>query len=162
MTRAGVVVLLLLAFGGHAHAQAVDPAYEKDALRLLEMTGAQRLGEQMLDAVMNSVGQSLRQANPNIPQRVVDIAGETARDLYKSEMGSLLPRIVVAYSKVLTHDEVRQMIAFYETPLGRRIIQVMPQLQQASTQAGQEWAQSHAPKLQEMLEKRLKAEGLIP
>ena len=162
MRPAAFMVLVLLTCAGHARAQAVDPEYDKDTRRLLEMTGAQRLGQQMLDSVLNAVGQSLRQANPNIPQRVVDIAAGTAKELYNSEMGSLMPRIVLAYSKVLTHDEVRQMIAFYETPLGKRIIEVMPQLQQAANQAGQEGAQSHAPKLQEMVQQRLKTEGLIP
>ena len=162
MIRYILVAACLLGSAGPAVAQTLDPAFEKDIVRFLELTGAQKLGAQMVEQVMRAVGQGMRQGNPNVPQRVVDVASEVARDLFTKEVGSLMPRMVAAYGKVLTHDEVRQLIAFYETPLGRRLIEVAPQLQQAGAQAGQEWAQALTPQLQQEIQTQLKAEGLIP
>ena len=162
MIRYILVAACILGFTGPVAAQTLDPAFEKDIVRFLEITGAEKLGGQLVEQVMRAVGQGMRQGNPDVPQRVVDVAIEVARDLFTKEFGSLMPRMVAAYGKVLTHGEVRQLIAFYETPLGRRLIEVAPQLQQAGSQAGQEWAQALSPRLQEEIQARLKAEGLIP
>jgi len=62
-------------------------------------------------------------------------------------------------AKVLTHDEVKQLLLFYDTPLGKRMIEVMPAMQQAGAEAGQEWAQQLIPQLQTELMARFKQEG---
>ena len=150
-----------LALPSVVHAQAIDPAFEQDIKKMLEVTGAQKLGEQTMAAVMQQMSQSMRQANPNIPPRMLEIASEVARGLFTKEFPSLAPRLVATYAKVLTHDEVKQLLAFYETPLGKRMIEVMPALQQASAQAGGEWAQQLVPQLQAELLARFKQEGFV-
>jgi hypothetical protein len=145
-----------------AAAQPVNPEFEKDILKLLEVTGAQRLGEQLTNNFMQQFGQAIRASNPNIPPRALEVANEVARSFFTERYSELVPRMVQAYAKVLTPDDVKQMLAFYETPLGRRLIQVTPALSQAGAQAGQEWGQSMLPELQQALQKRFKAEGLIP
>jgi hypothetical protein len=144
-----------------ASAQAVDPAFQRDIEKMLEMTGAAKLGEQIAGAVVQQVGQSMRQSNPSVPVRAIDIMSEVVKDLFSKEYVTLQPRLVGAYAKVLTHDEVKQLIAFYETPLGRRLIVVSPQLAQAGMQAGQAWAQELAPRLQSEVQRRLQAEGFV-
>jgi len=145
-----------------AAAKPVSPEFEKDILRLLDVTGAQKLGDQLTNNFMVQFGQAIRASNPNIPPRALEIANEVARSFFTERYPQLVPRMVQAYAKVLTPDDVKQMLAFYETPLGRRLIQVTPALAQAGAQAGQEWGQSMLPDLQQALQTRFKAEGLIP
>jgi hypothetical protein len=145
-----------------APAQAVPPAFEKDIMRLLEVTGAQKLGQQMAGAFMQQFSQAIRASNPNVPPRALEIANEVATKFFTERYPSLLPKMVQAYAKVLTPDDVKQMLAFYETPLGRRLIEVSPALALAGAQAGQEWGQSMVPEIQKELQDRFKAEGLIP
>ena len=140
-------------------AQAIDPAFEQDIRKMLEVTNALKMGEQMTTTLMQQMSQSMRQANPNIPPRMLEIASEVARELFTKEFPSLTPRLVATYAKVLTHDEVKQLLAFYATPLGKRMIEVMPALQQAGAEAGQAWAQQLIPQLQTELMARFKKEG---
>ena len=162
-------VLLVLTFActlaipHRAFGQApLDPAFERDINKLMEITGAQRLGEQMLTLVTQQVSQAIRQQNPNAPPRMLEVAAEVIKGFFTRQFASLMPRIAATYAKVLTPEDVKGMIAFYETPLGRRMIEVMPQLQQSGAQAGQEWAQSLLPQLQAEMMERLKQEGLAP
>jgi hypothetical protein len=145
-----------------AAAQPVSPEFEKDILRLLDVTGAQKLGEQLTNNFMQQFGQAIRTSNPNISPRTLEVANEVARSFFTERYPELLPKMVQAYARVLTPDDVKQLLAFYETPLGRRLIQVTPALSQAGAQAGQEWGQAMLPDLQQALQKRFKAEGLIP
>jgi len=147
---------------GPASGQTIDPAFQRDIEHMLELTGAQRLGEQLAGAFVLQVGQSMRQANPNLPPRAVEIMSEVVRGLFTKEFGTLRPRLVAAYAKVLTPDEVKQLTAFYESPLGRRLIEVSPALAQAGVEAGQAWVKELSPRLEAELRQRLKAEGIIP
>ena len=158
---AAILAFAMLALPHPAAAQALDPVFEQDIKKMLEVTGAMRLGEQMSGTILQQMSQSMRQANPNIPPRMFEIATEVTQALFIKEFPSLLPKLVATYAKVLTHDEVKQLLAFYATPLGKRMIEVMPALQQAGAQAGQEWAQQLVPQLQSELLARFKQEGFV-
>lgn len=164
--RAAVRALTLLAAfllpQAAAAQSSIDPAFEKDIVRLMEVTGAQRLGEQMAASVVSAMGEGMRQNNPRIPARAIEILTEVTRDMVSKEFGTLMPRMVEAYSRLLTHGEVKQLLDFYATPLGRRLIEVTPLLQQAGSLVGREWAQGLQPKLKDELVRRLKAEGFVP
>ena len=147
---------------GAAPAQTIAPAFEQDIRRLLDVTGAQKLGEQLANTFMQQFSQSIRASNPNIPPRAMEIAIDVTTKMFKERYPALMPKLVAAYAKLLTHDEVRQMLAFYETPLGKRMIEVTPALSQAGAQAGAEWGQAMIPDLQAEMQRRFKAEGLIP
>ena len=101
--------------------------------------------------------------NPQRPDlRTMEIAIEVTQKMFTDRYPALMPKLVAAYARILTPDEVKQMLAFYETPLGKRMIEVTPALSQAGAQAGSEWGQSMIPDLQAEMQRRFKAEGLIP
>jgi hypothetical protein len=140
----------------------IAPAFEQDIKRLLDVTNAQRLSEQMSNAFMTQFSQALKASNPNIPPRAMEIATEVARSFFTQRYPALIPKMVVAYAKVLTPEDVRQLLAFYETPLGKRLIEITPALAQAGAAAGQQWGQEMIPELTAEMQRRFKAEGLIP
>jgi hypothetical protein len=47
--------------------------------------------------------------------------------------------IAAVYDRHLSSEELRQLIAFYRTPVGRKVIAEMPVIVQESMQAGQTW-----------------------
>jgi hypothetical protein len=57
------------------------------------------------------------------------------------DIESLIRACVPAYSKYYTHDEIKQLIAFYETPLGRRVVEVTPSITQETMLIGQTWGE---------------------
>ena len=64
MARWLVIVSLAcfgLVFPRHALAQAIDPAFERDIKRLLEVTGAEKLGEQMSQTFIAQFIEGMRQ-----------------------------------------------------------------------------------------------------
>ena len=144
-----------------APAQAIAPAFEQDIRKLLDVTNAQRLSEQMSASFMTQFTQALKASNPNIPPRAMEIATEVARSFFTQRYPALIPKMVTAYAKVLTPEDVRQLLSFYETPLGKRLIEITPALAQAGAQAGQQWGQEMVPELTAELQRRFKAEGLI-
>jgi hypothetical protein len=127
---------------------SADEAKRADVRRLLELVGAGDLGKQVMTQMINQ----FRTAHPQVPQRFwTDFASEINAD-------EILELSVPAYEKHLTHEEIKQLIAFYESPVGKKLIQVQPQIVQDSMIAGQKWGQDLGRKVMQ----RLIDEGLQP
>ena len=45
------------------------------------------------------------------------------------------------YDKYLSDADIRGMIEFYSTPLGKKIVQVLPQLMSECTERGRKWGE---------------------
>jgi len=141
------------------NAEEISKEFRSDIIKLLKMTGAETLGLQMGTAVMNQMIESLSKKNPEIPQRVEAAIKEEINLVFAEEMPRLMAETVPVYAKHFTPDEVKGLIAFYETPLGKKSIQVMPEVMNECIKVGQDWGQEILPKLFPRLESRLKREG---
>lgn len=126
---------------------AVQPASTekvRDIRRLLDLTGAGNLGAQVMDQMLGS----FKQSNPTVPAKFWD---DLRREM---NVGQLTELVVPIYDRHLSHDDVKQLIAFYESPAGRKLIAVQPQIVAESMKAGQEWGRAAAERiLQRMKEK---------
>jgi hypothetical protein len=69
---------------------------------------------------------------------------------------AMIQLIIPIYDKHLTHDDVRGLIAFYQSPLGRKMSAVLPQITQESMQAGQQWGMQIAQRVQKRLQEQQK------
>jgi hypothetical protein len=119
-----------LAQEGAAAAQ-VEPAKAAAIRQLLLVTGASELMVTSIEASMPLQ----RAANPEVP----DVFWEEFAARLRRDVDRFIEILVPLYDKYLTLDEIRQLIAFYESPLGRRLVEVQPLLAQESMLAGQQW-----------------------
>lgn len=116
-----------------------------DIRELLELTGSAHLGIQ----VMNQMLVSFKQAMPNVPEKFWnDLMKEVKTD-------DLIELIVPIYEKYFTKDDIKELIKFYKTPVGKKTIKLLPKITQESMVAGQEWGK----KISEKVVKRLSEEG---
>ncbi len=114
---------------------------EADIKRLLELTGGTRIGERMLDRLFETE----KRAMPDVP----DSVWREARRAF--ETSELLDLIAAVWDRHFSHDEIRGLIAFYESPLGTRLREMQPVILEESLYAGEEWGRRALEKLQEKL-----------
>ena len=100
-----------------------------DIIRLLRMTGAAKGAAQALDLMLPSLKDSM----PQVPEPVWR---EFRSEVREDDMIELTCQI---WDKHFTHQEVRDLIRFYESPTGQKIIRETPAIQQESLLAGQKW-----------------------
>src|SRR4051794_13558331 len=84
--------------------------------RLLELTGASKLGMQVIDEMMRNFKESL----PNVP----DEFWTSFRAKVKPD--DLVDMVVPIYEKHLTEEDVDGLIAFFNSPVGRRFVEKQP------------------------------------
>ncbi len=111
---------------------------------LMEVMGTSRMALQAVDGMMAMTKASF----PAVPD---SLWVEFRRELNADD---LLDMSIPVYEKYLTPEEVRGLTRFYETPLGRKLIDVMPQMMQESMAIGARWGQQAMERVQKRLEER--------
>lgn len=117
---------------------------EKDIKELLVLTGSAQLGKQVASQMFDS----FEKMYPQVPAEFWDE--------FKKEMKTddLINLMVPIYKKYYTHDEIKDLIKFYKTPIGQKTISVMPSVTQDAMAAGQTWGQEIAMKVLEKMKEK--------
>ena len=117
------------------------------AKQLLELMGSGKLGVQL----MSSMTATFRKQMPAVPAEFWD---EMDKEVHPEELVEIL---VPIYAKNYTDDEIMQLIEFYKTPLGKKVIEKMPLIAQDSYVVGQSWGK----KISERVVAKLKEKGYL-
>lgn len=125
-------------------AQAQQTTKQDDIKRFLTIIGARTVGLR----VFNQIIASLQKAHPDIPESVwQEMLGEAEAQTD----GFVAERLVPIYDQYLTYEDIKGLIAFYESPLGAKLLSVMPQMSQESMLAGQAWGREFAETVRQRL-----------
>jgi uncharacterized protein len=152
-----LAVALLVVPAASAHAQAaskpattaVRDSAKADVLRrLLQRVQAAEQALSMMEASLPAQ----RAATPRVPAVFWDRMLSTARER-KDELNDMIAGV---YDRHFSTEELRQLLAFYETPLGRKLLASQPSIMQESMVAGQEWGR----RIGETVATQLAAEGV--
>ena len=132
------LLLSLAALCGTASAQeargAVSEEKRRDIIKLLELTKAADLGQQ----IIQQITQTLRENFAMMPAEQRDKVFK----IYEEEMGKefskekMIEVIVPIYDKYMSAEDVKTLIAFYETPTGRRAVDALPAISREAYEDG--------------------------
>lgn len=144
------LVFSLCFFSSLCSAQTASDKSLKELFTLTDM-------DKMLDSAYSQMdgvfAQMVGQMNVSEEQKpVLDKFFKKYTALVREELSwkKLEQPVMVTYRQVFTEPEVRELIEFYQSPLGRKMLDKMPELMQASMVSMQESMQGLMPKLQEL------------
>jgi hypothetical protein len=143
-----------------AQADDLTPEKKADIEKLIGLTGALSRVEQISEIMINQTTAAIRNRRPDIPPQVLDVVREEINGVVKDNLPSLLAPMEVLYHRHFTHEEVKQVIAFYETDVGRKMIREIPALLKESMALGGAWGESLGPQIDSRIRERLKAKGV--
>jgi uncharacterized protein len=126
-------LLMVVATTLHAQAPSATPASEKQAIirRILEVTKA---ADNML-ATMEAALPTQRASNPAIPSVFWERFMARASQQRYAFVDSLIP----IYEKHFSTADLKEMLRFYETPVGKRMVAALPEVMNESLVAWQRW-----------------------
>ena len=107
---------------------------DDDIKSLLALTGSGKLAVQMMDQIILQMGKLF----PQVPEKV----WEEFRS--RASVNDFVAIAVPIYRKHYSQEEIQQLLAFYRTPLGQKVIAETPAILQESMAAGREWGESIA------------------
>lgn len=106
---------------------AQDAAFKADVLKVIEMSGASGPIKGVKDQFIGNIPEEKR----------ADFSKE-----FDATLPALYDKMAMIYMETYTHDEVKQMLKFYESPIGKKIAENSADMLKKSTAAGQEWGMS--------------------
>lgn len=119
----------------------IDPAKEADIRRLLEATGAAALATQMMDQMEHGIRPLMTNSLPpgEYREKLIELFFEKFKS--KIDSNQLIALIIPIYDKYYTHADIKSLIQFYESPLGRKVATSMPKVLAECQEAGGQWGQ---------------------
>jgi uncharacterized protein len=135
----------------HETSAKVDGAKETDIRRLMDVTGAKDLGQQIMSAGIAQFRASVTESQPDNP-RVKQFADAFALRFEKHfDPRSLTEAVIPIYDKHLSSEDLKELLAYYESPFGQRMLKVLPEVARESQTAGLKLGQKAAQEVMEEL-----------
>jgi hypothetical protein len=159
------VLALSLWYGPPARGDELSPAKAADIKRLLDVTGSAKIGLQFATALSEQMFRNLQAARPDIPDRALTVMQQELIALLSEKIpapGGLMDQLVPIYATHFTHEEIKELLAFYRTPVGMKAVATLPQVLRESMEVGQRWGQALGPEIQRRVSTALEREGLLP
>lgn len=120
--------LLVAVFSFNAQAQETNTK-EAKAVKLIEMTSGQQF-DIMTEPLVNMVPAENQEA--------------FKKELHAST-GKLYKQLAAVYTENFTEEELDQILAFYDTPVGEKMVETTPELTKKAMEIGQAWGQELQP-----------------
>ncbi|MDP2060383.1 MAG: DUF2059 domain-containing protein [Flavobacteriaceae bacterium] len=147
MTKRFLTITLLLFVSITVFGQA-DKEYNETLKRMFEVSGS----EKSYQAVVKQMFTMFKQQYSDVE---LDVWGDLEKEFSKTSLNDLTEMLVPVYSKYMTLEDLKELIKFYETPVGKKFAKNTPLIMQESMQIGQQWGM----KVAQDFEKKMKEKG---
>ena len=140
------VVLVAGPAAAQQKVQAVSSAKMALIRRILVLTNAGDLTISAMEAAIPAQ----RAANPQIPAEFwTEFSARARRDIPQ-----LLERLIPVYDANFSEAQLQQLVRFYESPIGRHLVSVQPNVTVQSIQTGQQWGAEIGAEVARELQRR--------
>lgn len=164
MLKTAISILLLLININNALAEeSLTKEKKDDIIKLMNLTNSVQASQQISQVFISQITNALKSERPDVPTEVYGIVEDVVNATIHDNMvtkGGFMELMLVVYNRHFTHEDIKGMIAFYNTALGKKVIEKMPMLAQESMQVGFAWGKAMAPEIQKRLNEKFKAKGI--
>nr|WP_276901172.1 DUF2059 domain-containing protein [Pedobacter kyonggii] len=144
------ILTLLLTFVTTFSFSQENNSYKSSLTKLIQVSGSEAAYKGILDQMVFM----FKQQQSNVPKEFWD---EFTIEVNKNAIDQLVNLVLPIYQKHLTEADLLGVIAFYETPAGKKFAEKTPLITQESMLAGQEWGKQIGQKVVD----RLKEKGYL-
>ena len=140
-----------------------DQAGEEEAiLKLLDITKARNMSDQIMTSMEAMMDQQFQTASEHLSPKGQEALLTVRKDTVKwmqdnFSWDQMKDTYMDIYTQVFTEDEINQLVEFYQSPLGVKMLEKMPELLRVTFEKTQALIQTKMPIFQENLQKNLAA-----
>jgi len=134
---AAALLVGFLTFG--AGAQTPTPAAIAAAKELVSLKGGSAMFDPLVPGVIESAKNSLVPTNPQLTKELNEVALQLRKE-FDPKRAEVLNEVSKIYAQHFTEQELKDLVAFYKTPLGKKMIAEEPIALDQSLKAAQAWA----------------------
>ena len=154
MSRLPAFCAALILTCGSAQVLADAKSHAADAERFLLLARADKLAVPVYAQVQQMFAQRFAESNaPQSEKAVLETYQAQANAALEQTVGwdKLKPDMVKLYTSNFNEQEMQDLIRFYESPLGKKVLEKMPTLTAQSAQLTQGKLEAAVPKVNQLL-----------
>jgi len=153
------ILALSLSFAGPALAQSQPSASAMAAAKeLINVTGANTIFNPLIAGVVEQAKVLYLQQDPALAKDLNDIASKLRADLAPrfTEINDEVARL---YTTEFTEQELKDILAFYKSPAGQKLLEQQPKVVDNSMRFAQNWANKLSDEVVAKMRDELKKRG---
>ncbi len=139
-TTITVILMALCAFT----VTAQEDEYSKDILKMLSINGS----EVAYDAMYDQLTTAMKMQKAGVPDATW---GKLKTEVFDAQIVELNKKMVPIYKQNLSHADVKEIIKFYESEVGKKLAASTSNITKSSMQMSQQWAMQLMGKMNEFL-----------
>jgi uncharacterized protein len=132
-------------------AAKIDPTKEAEIRQLMEVTGVNVLGDQLMTAGIAQFRANVLEARPDDPRAKQFADAFAVRFQNHYDPHSVMETVIPIYDKHLSSEDLRALLDYYKSPFGQRMLKVLPEVARDSQLAGLSLGQKAADEAMEDL-----------
>jgi uncharacterized protein len=164
MNRIACLILFLLFMCTNYSLGADNGEKKGNILKLIELTDISNVSAQVAQSTMLQLAKSDRDKigsslTDSALQRICKIAGDILFEQMMKD-STIMNTYYVQYDKYYSNDDIKRLLQFYQSDIGKKMARVTPKLLNETLAAIQAWLPTIMPAYSIEFQKRLKAEGI--
>lgn len=141
-------------------APSTPASFDSDVKELMVVTGSDSVAYQMANYISATIIGSLAAQRRDVTQAQITAAKEEVDTFLAARIPALRDSLTELYKAHYTPDDVRQLIVFFKTPVGKKFAETTPIVAREGTMIGDRWGRGLSAELGQKLMARLAREGL--
>ena len=156
--RPAAIAVALVAFSPAAHSQQPSAAAMATAKELVGVTGATTLFNPLISGVVEQAKILFLQQDPSLNTDLTEIAAKMRTEL-APRMTQVTDEVAKLYATHFTETELKEILAFYQSPVGKKMLSQQPIVVEASLKFAQDWANKLSEEVVAKMRAELKKKG---
>ncbi|MEM8685698.1 MAG: DUF2059 domain-containing protein [Pseudomonadota bacterium] len=151
--------LSVLVLAGPVMAEQPTAQHVKAAREMLRLTEADKMFNGVLPVLLKQQLQLVKQLQPAISPEALERFEVLFVAEAKKGIQKVMDDVAVVYAEALSEEELGEIAAFYKSPVGRKMIEIKPEMAQKAMKIGIAWGQEVGTTVGEKVIEQLKEEG---
>jgi uncharacterized protein len=156
--RLATVAAMLALASPVAYSQQPSPAAMAAAKEIVAVTGATSLFDPLIAGVVEQSKLLYLQQNPALAKDLNEIAAKLRAEL-TPRFAELVNEVATNYASRFSEQELKEMLAFYKSPVGGKLLREQPQIVDTSLKFAQTWANTLSEQVTAKMRDELKKKG---
>lgn len=156
--RVATVAVVLALASPAAYAQQPSATAIATAKEIVTITGATTLFNPLIAGVVEQAKLLFLQQNPGLAKDLNEISAKLRSDL-APRFEELVNDVAKNYATSFTEQELKDILAFYKTPAGKKLISDQPKVVDESLKYAQTWANTLSEQVIAKMRDELKKKG---
>lgn len=162
---APLLLLACLLLPALAHADELTPQKAADIRKLFIVSKFDASCQDVIGLSLMQARMLAEQKGAKLTPEVQEVLDSELNALYQEMVfgtGGFLDQLVPVYAEMFTHEEIREYLKFYETPLGKKIAETTPQATSKASTILLGLTLKMSGELPERIAGALQRKGLLP